>query len=261
MIARFFALTFCISWAVQLPAVLAALGVIAGPVDRYMNLAGLGLLGPMFAALILARFEPAGPGVRAFLRSVFKWRVHPLWYVAALTLPAIGFVAVRGVYGLVTGYDGPWLYPPANPQRMVALIVAPIGEELGWRGYVLPRLQRRYSRVTSGLVVGAFWGIWHLLMAVMMGMPIGLTVFSMLFLLPFSLLFSWLYNRTGGSALLALVLHAGVHLNNPNQVLPGQTLPFYLNIAGCALLGLVVLLDRSAWRGESAATASAPPAA
>ena len=251
MITRFFLLTFAMSWLVQLPGVLATVGVIPGPAEKYMNLVGLGLLGPMSAALILSRFEPGGTGAGALLRSIFGMRVRPLWIVLALTLPALGFLLSRGLYAL-SGHDGgPWLYPPQNPQRWVALVIAPVGEEIGWRGFALPRMQRRMSRLSAALLLGVLWGLWHLMMNIVAGVSLTMNLASILMLIPGSLIFSWLYNRSGGSLLIAILLHMGVHLNNPNQVLPGNSLPFYINIVGMTLLGLLVLADRAAWRNES----------
>jgi membrane protease YdiL (CAAX protease family) len=250
MTTWFFALAFGITWLVQAPAVLARFGVIPGPPEQYMNLAGLGLFGPAIAALIAARLEPGGAGTRAFFRSIWQWRVHPIWYLVALALPAAGYVLVRGAYGLVAPDAGPWLYPPADAQRVAALIVAPIGEEIGWRGFALPRLQQRFGRLGAATLLGALWGAWHLMMYLMVGIPPLVLVLSVVFLIPGSVLFSWLYNRSGGSPLIAIVLHMGVHLNNPNQVFPGTTTPFYLNIAAYTLLGALVLVDRAAWRAR-----------
>ncbi|HNN94237.1 MAG TPA: CPBP family intramembrane metalloprotease, partial [Pseudomonadota bacterium] len=128
---------------------------------------------------------------------------------------------------------------------------APVGEEIGWRGFALPRMQRRMSRLSAALLLGVLWGLWHLMMNIVAGVSLTMNLASILMLIPGSLIFSWLYNRSGGSLLIAILLHMGVHLNNPNQVLPGNSLPFYINIVGMTLLGLLALADRAAWRKES----------
>lgn len=251
MVALFFALAFGITWLVQLPAVLATVGVIRGPAAPYMNLAGVGLFGPMLAALIVARIDPEGPGARALLRSILRWRVHPRWYVLALVLPTLGFLTVRAAYGLVASDAGAWLYPPADAQHVAALVVAPIGEEIGWRGFALPRLQQRYSRLTASVILGALWGLWHLMMYLISDVSPTVLLLSLLLLIPGSIVFSWLYNRSGGSLLIAILAHVGVHLSNPNQVLSGSTTPFYLNVVVYVVLALAVLTDRAAWRSGS----------
>ncbi|MBL9102963.1 MAG: CPBP family intramembrane metalloprotease [Myxococcales bacterium] len=247
MIGRFFALAFAITWLVQLPAVLARLVVIAGPVEAYMNPAGFGLFGPMIAALIVTRRQP---GTRAFLRSLAPAGVRWWWYVAALVLPALGYVVVRGVYGVFAGDAGPRLYPPGDAQRVAAMIIAPIGEEIGWRGFALPRLQQRMSRLNAALLLGSSWGLWHLMMYLLAGLPAHALVLAIVFLVPGSICMSWLYNRAGGSALVAIAAHMGVHLNNPNQALPADLTPFYLNIAVYGLFAALALGDRQAWRSS-----------
>jgi len=252
MIGLYFGLAFAITWLLQLPAVLAHDGMIPGAEHEYMNLAGLGLFGPMIAALVAARVEGGRGATRAFWKSLWQWRVHPVWYVVALGLPSAGYVVVRGVYGIVdAGNAGPWLFPPGDAQRVAAMIIAPIGEEIGWRGFALPRLQARYGRLTAAVMLGALWGLWHLMMYLMAGLPGQILALSIVFLIPGSVLFSWMYNRSGGSAFVAILAHAGVHLNNPNQVLPGHATPFYLNVVMYTLLGIAVLMDRDAWRSSS----------
>ncbi len=257
MIGLYFTLAFGITWLVQLPAVLAHHGMLPGPEQQYMNPAGFGLFGPMIAALIAARVEGGPGGTGRFWRSIWQWRVSPIWYVVALALPAVGYVIVRGVYGLIAADAGPWLFPPADAQRVAAMIIAPIGEEIGWRGFALPRLQQRYSRLTAAVILGALWGVWHLMMYLMADLPMYIILPSILFLIPGSVLFSWIYNRSGGSALIAILAHMGVHLNNPNQALPGNTTPFWINVAVYTVLGIAVLADRDAWKSKAATPAVA----
>lgn len=251
MLLRYFALAFGITWLVQLPAVLAHFGVMGGSADPYMNLAGLGLFGPMIAALIASRMEPGGAGARAFWSSIWRSKAQPGWYLLALTLPALGYLLVRSVYGLFASDGGRWLYLPGDPQHVVAMIVAPIGEEIGWRGYALPRLQQRFSRLNAAVLLGALWGAWHLMMYLLAGVSTDILLVSIVFLIPGSVVFSWLYNRSQSSVLVAILAHAGVHLNNPNQALGGSTTPFYLNVAVYTLLAALVLADRKAWRSDS----------
>lgn len=254
MVWLYFAVAFGITWLVQLPAVLAHYGVLPGPEAQYMNPAGFGLFGPMIAAFIVARVE----GQRGFFRSLWKWRVSPIWYFVALLLPGIGYLVVRGIGGMFVANPGPWLWPPGDAQRIAAMIIAPIGEEIGWRGFALPRLQARYSRLNAAVILGILWGLWHLMMYLMAGVTVEILVASIVFLIPGSILFSWIYNRTGGSALLAILAHMGVHLNNPNQALPGNSVPFWFNVVVYTLLGIAVLADRDAWKSGESRNKSSP---
>lgn len=221
--ALFFALALGLTWLTQLPALLATYGVIAGPAGRYLPLSGLGAFGPLVAAVLVAR---ADGGVRALFAPLGRWRVHPAWYAVALLGPGALFVAGKAVFTLAGGRDeGPWLYLPVEPERLVAMVVFPLGEEIGWRGYALPRMQERLGALRASLVVGALWGLWHLFMLLIEGIPAA----TLLAMLPFfaagSVCFTWVYNRTGGSLLLAVVAHMGAHLNNPHRALPGSATP------------------------------------
>lgn len=241
----FFAAAFGITWLLQLPAVLAQIGILPGPVERYMLPAGLGAFGPLLAALLVARFEPGG--VRALLRPLGIWRVGAGWYAVALGLPAAIFLAGMAVYSLFGGDAGPWLYPPADGQRIAAMIVFPIGEEIGWRGLAQPRLQRRHGALVASLLVGVGWALWHLPMFLLAGLPPSLILISIVLIVASSVVYGWLYNRTQGSLLLAILFHAGGHLNNPSQALPGNVTPFVIYTAAFVVAaGVVAFTSRNA---------------
>ena len=249
MVWLYFAVAFGITWLVQLPAVLAHYGILPGPEAQYMNPAGFGLFGPMIAAFIVTRIEGRG----GFFRSLWKWRVSPIWYLVALFLPAVAYLVVRGIGGMFVANPGPWLWPPGDGQRIAAMIIAPIGEEIGWRGYALPRLQERYSRLQSAVILGALWGLWHLMMYLMAGVTVEILVASILFLIPGSIFYSWIYNRAGGSAFLAILVHMSAHLNNPNQALPGNITPFWFLVVVYSILGIAVLADHGVNAAQLAA--------
>ena len=91
----------------------------------------------------------------------------------------------------------------------------PIAEELGWRGFALPRLQARIGALAAGLVIGVAWGLWHLPFflfgegaSVVGGMPF---VWYVLLIVAWSVLMTWVYNNTRGSVLLAILFHAAIN--------------------------------------------------
>jgi membrane protease YdiL (CAAX protease family) len=245
----FFALALGITWLLQLPAVLAQRGVIPGPVDRFMLPAVLGSFGPLIAAVLVSRFGPGGAGVRALFRSLRTWRVGAVWYLVALGLFAGIHVAGTAVYAALGGdAAGRWLYLPENGQHVAAMIVIPIAEEPGWRGFALPRLQERYSALKASLVLGVFWALWHTMMFVLQGTSPLTFAISMVNILAGSVIFSWIYNRTRGSLLIAILAHVGAHLDNPARALPGNVTPFIVfTVALCVAAGALVLGDRKAW--------------
>jgi membrane protease YdiL (CAAX protease family) len=243
MITLYFVLAFVITWGLQLPAVLAGQGWIAGPPERYMMLVGLGAFGPAAAAMIAARVE--GTGVRALLRPLGVWRVGARWYLAALGLPGGIFVVAAGAYDLL-GHAEPLLYPPDRAAFVAAAVVFPVGEEIGWRGFALPRLIERFGPLRASIVIGVLWTFWHVPMLTLQGVSPILYLVFVSFMVGGSILFTWIYRHTRGSLLLAVLTHVGAHLNNPGHALPQRATPMVIHtVAYVALAAALVVLDRS----------------
>ena len=164
--------------------------------------------GPMLSALILTALAGGWPEVKALLGRLVQWRVGWRWYAIALGLPvAIGLAAV----GLTTLAGGPaptaaqWARWPSLflifPIRV--FFSGPFGEELGWRGFALPRLQAKFAPLTATLILGMMGAIWHVPLIF-----IGQNQWpDLLLILAGYLLMSWIYNSTNGSVLLALLFH------------------------------------------------------
>jgi membrane protease YdiL (CAAX protease family) len=189
-LTAFFLLAYALAWGVWIPAGLAGAEMVA---------LIPGAFGPMVAALIVTR--STGGSLRAWARQLTRWRVPPRFYLYALGLPALLFTVVNAMLALL-GYDiDPSLLPGRLPTYLATLaFVAVLGggqEELGWRGFALPRLQARYSPLAATLLLGFLWGVWH----VPLYGPLG-------WVLPLILAFfyTYLYNRTG-SVLLCMLLH------------------------------------------------------
>jgi membrane protease YdiL (CAAX protease family) len=245
MIALYFSLAFAITWCLDLPALLAAWGVLEGPPDRFMNLVGLGAFGPMLAAMIVARVERSG--VKSLVSPLLTWRVDAKWYLAALVLPGGIFVVAAALYNAL-GHHEPLFYPPNNAAYAAAAIVFPIGEEIGWRGFALPRLLEKMGALRASVVVGVLWTLWHIPMLTLQGAGPWLYAIFIPFMVGGSVLFTWIYRGTRGSLLLAVLTHVGTHLNNPGHAMPGRVVPMLLHAAAYVALALVlVLLDRKAW--------------
>lgn len=240
--APFFVLAFAITWGLQLPAMLAMHGVIGGPVERWMPLTGLGAFGPLLAATILSRKAPGG--IRGLYKQLGIWRVSPIWYIVALFTSGVLFTGGMALASPFLHDAGPWFYLPDEAPRIVAMVVFPFGEEIGWRGYALPRLQARMGGVRASVVVGVMWACWHLPMFHLVGIPIGVFAITIPFFIAGSLVFTWIWNRTGGSLLLALLTHVGAHLDNSNRPLPGNVTPLIVHTATYCLLALALVLAK-----------------
>jgi membrane protease YdiL (CAAX protease family) len=131
---------------------------------------------------------------------------------------------------------------------LMGLIIGPLAEEFGWRGYALDPLQTRWSSLTSALIVGAFWWAWHFPLFFMNGMPhnewgLGTTVFWAYAVTVFSLsvLFTWVFNNTTRSILAAILLH--FMYNSTFNVVSPISDRLTLMVAGIlALFAVVVIL-------------------
>ncbi len=210
----FFILAYLISWAVWGLERLFWPGSWLGWGGAY---------GPALAAILLAAANGGSDGLRELLARLFIWRVSVKWYlVAILLIPGVAAVAIA-VYALTGSLAGSlpgldfWL---ATYRQHLIVAVAAVtlglvilaGEELGWRGFALPRLQERYHPLAASAILGAFWGVWHVGNAVYYG-PRSTNDWTDILILTggtvgASVIYTWLYNNTGGSVLLACLFHA-----------------------------------------------------
>jgi membrane protease YdiL (CAAX protease family) len=202
---------FGVTWLFWGLAALSERGLLALllPTDLLMLLGGLG---PMLAAIGVAAQRSGRAGVRALLGQLLRWRVGPVWYaVALLAWPAVDVVLV--LLNVAAGGALPtappaslWLAVPGLFVRTV-LFGGGLYEEIGWRGFALPRLQERYGALAASLGLGLVWALWHLPLWFVPGQempPFALFVPNVVAL---SVVLAWLYNATGGSLLIVALAH------------------------------------------------------
>lgn len=181
-------------------------------------------------------------------RRFFLWRVRWQWYlVAFLLLPALQFASVlltAWLTGAPADYGHPMIrdvVPLGAP--LLALVIPWLlfdlltnGEEMGWRGYVLPRLQARHSALAASLVVGVIWGLWHLPKFLGSGTSSEKSlVWFVVAHLALAILYTWLYNSTRGSLLLVTLFHASGNT-------AGMFLPVSFAVAGGVKQNLLIVL-------------------
>jgi len=241
-------LTFAITWGAQLPAVLAHYGLVRGPAERFLPLVGLGMFGPVIAATILSRRAAGGAGAGSLFGQLLVFRAAPIWYAVALALPG-GILTAGLVIAHAFGATGRLFYPPIEPPRIAALVLVPFVEEIGWRGFAYPRLRDRHGPLAASLTLGALWGLWHTEMFLLQGLTAPMFLITIPYFLAGSVLFAWLYDRPGGGLPLAVLAHAGAHLDNSHLALPGDVTPLAAQTIGfCVLAAALVVSNPSAWR-------------
>ena len=213
-LAWFAILAYGWTWGVGLiVALLLRSGSIAeSDADLVFTAAGFG---PVLAALIIAA-SLGRATLKELLASLVRWRTSPAWYLAAFYGPAL--VAVAGAtlwYGpAAMAYDRLWpaIVTRYVPFALVTLLTAgPIQEELGWRGFALPRLQRLLGPAAGTAVLGVLWAAWHLPNVYFRHWDPATTVLFLLATFLTAFPYTWLANHTRGSVLLAMLLHAGIN--------------------------------------------------
>lgn len=247
------------AWAAAAAVTVLILYVASGGTlvtgGTFLGLEGaLLLLAVLLVAGLIAAGRSPDPRIRARLASLLEWR-KPwwLWLTAILVYPAI--LAMGGALAWALGARvslpeaatrpvsdwGPLL---ATGVLMTAFFRGGL-EELGWRGFMLPELQKRWSPLTASLLIAVAWSLWHLPLHVT-GFYDGPVVVSMILrtvrVIPLAILFTWLYNRSGGSLLLVVAMHA-VH-NNAGVIAPTTYWSF---VPGVLVIGGLVIWDRM-WR-------------
>lgn len=218
-LATFFVLAYAISWAFMFPVAASAQGLVSWQIP--FSIYYLGSFGPMLSALAVTGLTTGASGIRALLGRIAKWRVG--WgYVAFTVLGPMVFFAVAAIVGRVlTGRWPDWYLlgeadylPYLGLAGVLALwlLTYGLGEEVGWRGFALPHLQRGHSALSAALILGVLWAFWHLPAFffrdtyVEMG-PVGFPIFFVS-LACASTILAWLYNSTGGSLLMVILFHA-----------------------------------------------------
>ena len=239
-IISFFTLAYAISWLAFSPAILGYEGSFG---QLFFMIAQFG---PALAALIVILLSNAS--VKDWVRSIVRWRVAPRWYAIAIGLPILFVVVESIVFGLLGNPLDPSRIPGALvgfvPSLVFLTLIAGLGEEPGWRGFALPRLEVRYVPVVATLVLGLAWAFWHLpLVSVDPRFPHGYTTLAPLVLMALLTLvgialmaffYTWIYNATK-SVLLVMLLHGS--FNTATGVFPA---PFEVLQRGVYVTLLVV---------------------
>jgi len=235
----FFLLTFAITWGIAALLLLFPAQMTAwfGPMSARNPLFRLAVFAPTLAALLVTWRTAGFAGLRTLLGRLVRWRFGFQWYlVVLLGIPALGLCATllgngKPAFGLAQWY----LFIPALVSQ-IYLDPGPLGEELGWRGYALPRLLVGRTPLAASLILGVIWFIWHLPAFLIGGTPQTSLSLPAFFLsaLALSILATWLYSNTQGSVLPSLLLH--LTANFALNLLGAPLVPF------SGLLGLTALV-------------------
>jgi len=199
----FLALTFTMTWLAFLPMILGV-AERESPLGTLLLLLGIGA--PSITAFVLSAVVDGREGIRRLWRGGRRWRVGFAWYAAVLLIPGLANGAawtVAAALGLQTPFN-PWL------SALISGLLAGLLEEYGWSGFAFPILHTRYGLVRAGAAMGVIVAVWHLPFFLLSGTTQSASSFPLflLTLIAARIIFGWVYNGSGGSILLTVLLHA-----------------------------------------------------
>jgi membrane protease YdiL (CAAX protease family) len=206
-------LMFVLTWPIDLAN--SGIVPIQFPFIVYLFL-GWGFI---LASIIMTGLTIGKDGVVALLKRYVQWRVGWQWYLAAFLLTSGLIVLAVYIHAALVGASpdfstvmahkifGAEAYLPVFILPFFLVEIISNGEEIGWRGYVLPRLQARYSALASTLILGVIWGFWHLPKFLSHWNAVSFAWF-MVHAMAYAVILTWLYNNTKGSLLLVAISHA-----------------------------------------------------
>ena len=256
-ISIFFILTFIFSWFPW----------YAGIAPEAMA------MGPSIAAFIIVFIIGGKRGFVDLVRPFGRWRASLKLWAIAIFGPAVLYLIGLGVYLLMGGEAPPFIMIKEElnliPLYLVLVVLmpwnGPVGEEFGWRGYALPKLQNKYGPLIASLAIGTIWGIWHLpdffaplgvIGALTATLGFGFIFLYTLGTIANAIFMTWLYNKSKASALIAgIIWHAAIDFWAPvllsdSSLVAAQegthlpTLPpaLYLTVLAVQVIGAVVLV-------------------
>jgi CAAX protease family protein len=213
--ASYFILTYAISWSIAVPLALQAQGIVNTHLPAALHY--LTAFGPALAALcMMGLLGDTLSGDRARAPRSRCWK----WWTIGFASPLAMFVAAQ-IAGRLTGESTPSWTALGRVSFLPDLglfawclwfATSGSGEEIGWRGFLLPRLQQRHSPFVSSALLAVGWAGWHLpaFFYVPSYAAIGVRIVPGFFLgiLAGAIVLTWLYNRSGGSVLAAILWHA-----------------------------------------------------
>jgi membrane protease YdiL (CAAX protease family) len=238
-LGSFFVLAFALTW-------------VTVPVGSFMA------AGPLVAALVVLGMTEGRAGIRALGRRMVQWRVGWPYYVAALLVP-IGVGLAAGAGNLAFGAsDAAFANLTASTLaltfvlRMIVPMFAPIGEEPGWRGFALPRMQHGRTPFAATLMLGVIVAAWHMpLIWVSEEKFEPILILGTVFV---TFWYTWLFNHTKGSVFMTMVAHAADGLIGAKLLADGgfhgegATRFEVLYTTGWLLVAVVLLVvDRRRW--------------
>ncbi|MFH1852137.1 MAG: CPBP family intramembrane glutamic endopeptidase [Candidatus Neomarinimicrobiota bacterium] len=260
----FFVLAYLITWAFWIPFVIfgpSAAAIVSNPDLRgspLLLLQVLGNFGPTLAAVLLWVFAGKRSELRGALKRLLPHRAGLIWYIVVLLVPLGALLPGLFVYALLGGNIASFSIMNLALMFIPAIFISGFGEELGWRGYALTRLQQTKSPFSSSLIIGVFWGLWHLPIIYWVSSQTGMYflvefVLYVLLLTAASVIFTWVYNAMNQSLWMMIVMHASFTASGSTiaaftqPVLGGTWVPYIVNVISVVIVAILITAFAKTW--------------
>jgi membrane protease YdiL (CAAX protease family) len=252
-LVSFFSMAYVFSWIILIPYILSQWNII--PNSNFFSIFFVlnPFIGPTLSAYIMSRITEGKDGWLNIKKRFRRFNVGWHWYAFILLgIPLVMMFGISILPGALTSFQG---VPAGFPIKYLIYFViiffggGPLGEEIGWRGFALPRLQAQYGALKATLLLGVLWTFWHLphfLTTAQRGGPgsslsilyINLPIFLLL-VMAIAIIMTWVFNHTKGSIFIAVLLHASI--NTFSLIVALFSAPIVTNTDLSVAIGLGIL--------------------
>jgi membrane protease YdiL (CAAX protease family) len=204
----YFFVAFAVTWTCWIAVITIPL---RGALGSGVILAGV--FAPSFAGIIVTTWTEGSAQTIVLLSQIFRWRVAPGWYLLAVSYMASVKLLAAVVHRLLTGA---WPTFGHMPLPLIIIIISTpfqSGEEIGWRGYALPRLAEHIGVAPASVLLGAIWACWHLPQFFIPGDDTSGQSFFIwsIQVIAVSIAMAWVFVGTKGNLLLAMIMHSAIN--------------------------------------------------
>ncbi|NRD77088.1 CPBP family intramembrane metalloprotease [Bacillus sp. BRMEA1] len=220
----FFVMAFAFSWITLIPYILSQWNILPNTKFFVIFFVLNPFVGPAFAAYLMNQVIGGKAAWINQRNSLKQTRVDWKWYIFILIgIPAAIFLGMIFLIGYMPRFHDISSYFLGYPIKFIVIYFfgGPLAEEIGWRGFALPRMQARYGGLKASLLIGVLWALWHLphfLTSAQRGGPgadlsifyINLPIFIVM-CIAISIIMTWVFNHTQGSLFMAILLHTSIN--------------------------------------------------